>query len=124
MVARAADPNTSPGAMAVYAGTDYIDPDNFLWAGYHSSQAGTWSAASHYQNPDFDALLEQARSSTDEATRLDLYTQAQQKLVDDAVEVWVFSDIPLTAWVPELTGNVISQVMGGDLREFGYATGS
>ena len=124
MVARAADPNTSPGAMAVYAGTDYIDPDNFLWAGYHSSQAGTWSAASHYQNPDFDAILEEARSSTDEATRLDLYNQAQQKLVDDAVEVWVFSDIPLTAWVPELTGNVISQVMGGDLREFGYAGAS
>lgn len=120
MVARAADPTTSPAAMAVYAGTDYTDPDNFLWAAYHSSQAGSWSAASHYKNPELDALLEQARSSTDQATRQDLYNQAQQKLVADAVEVWIYSDIPLEAWVPELTGTVRSQVMGGDLRDFGY----
>jgi peptide/nickel transport system substrate-binding protein len=124
MVARAADPNSSPAAMAVYAGTDYTDPDNFLWASYHSSQAGSWSAASHYKNPDLDALLEQARSSTDQPTRQDLYNQAQQKLVDDAVEVWIYSDIPLEAWVPELTGSVRAQVMGGDLRDFGYAGAS
>jgi peptide/nickel transport system substrate-binding protein len=124
MVARAADPNTSPGAMAVYAGSDYADADNFLWQAYHSSQAGTWSAASHYINADLDALLEEARSITDPAKRKELYDQAQQKLVDDAVEVWVFTSIGLEAWDSNLTGTLDSPIMGGDLRDFGYAAGS
>lgn len=124
MVARAADQNTSPGAMAVYAGSDYADADNFLWQAYHSSQAGTWSAASHYINADLDALLEEARSITDQARRKELYDQAQQKLVDDAVEVWVFTAIGLEAWDSNLTGTLDSPIMGGDLRDFGYATSS
>ena len=61
MVARASAQDTAPNAMAVYSGTDYLDPDNFLWQAYHSSQAGFWAAASHYKNPDFDKLLEDAR---------------------------------------------------------------
>jgi peptide/nickel transport system substrate-binding protein len=124
MVARAADQNTSPAAMAVYAGTDYIDPDNFLWQAYHSSQAGGWSAASHYKNADLDALLEQGRAISDPTKRKEIYDQAQQKLVDDSVEIWIYTDIPLEAWDKSLTGNVISQVMGGDLREFGYGSGA
>jgi peptide/nickel transport system substrate-binding protein len=124
MVARAADEATSPAAMAVYAGSDYADPDNFLWQAYHSSQAGTWSAASHYKNPDLDALLEQARSVTDETQRKDLYDQAQQKLVDDAVEVWVFASIALEARDGNLTGTLDSPIMGGDLRDFGYGGAS
>jgi peptide/nickel transport system substrate-binding protein len=124
MVARAADEANSPAAMAVYAGSDYADPDNFLWQAYHSSQAGTWSAASHYKNADLDALLEQARGITDQAQRKDLYDQAQQKLVDDAVEIWVFTSISLEARVAELTGTLDSPIMGGDLRDFGYAAQS
>lgn len=124
MVARAADQNTSPAAMAVYAGTDYADPDNFLWQAYHSSQAGGWSAASHYINPDVDALLEEGRSITDQERRKEIYDQVQQTLVDDAVEIWVYTDVPLVAWVNELTGTVDSPIMGGDLRDFGYGSAS
>jgi peptide/nickel transport system substrate-binding protein len=122
MVARAATPETAPGAMAVYSGTDYLDPDNFLYASYHSSQAGTWSAASHYNNPEVDALLDAGRSSVDQEERIGIYNQIQQKLVADAVEMWVYTDVGLVAWDPGLTGTVLGQVMGGDLREFGWGT--
>src|SRR5690606_11202653 len=54
MVARAQNADTAPDMMAVYGGTTYGDPDNFLWQSYHSSQAGFWSAASHYKNPELD----------------------------------------------------------------------
>ncbi|CAN5444682.1 ABC transporter substrate-binding protein [soil metagenome] len=120
MVARASDKETAPGAMAVYAGTDYADPDNFLWQAYHSSQAGGWSAASHYINPAVDALLEEGRSISDAVRREEIYDEVQQTLVDDAVEIWVYTDVPLSAWVTELTGTVNSPIMGGDLRDFGY----
>jgi peptide/nickel transport system substrate-binding protein len=121
MVARAADPATAPASMAIYSGTDFIDPDNFLWQSFHSSQAGTWSAASHYNNPEVDAMLVEGRSTADAAARKTIYDNVQQKLVDDAVEIWVYTEIPLAAWVNELTDGVVSQVMGGDLRDFGYA---
>ena len=119
MVARASSPETSPNAMAVYSGTDYVDPDNFLWQSFHSSQAGFWAAASHYQNPELDKMLEDARASTDETRRKELYDAAQVKLVEDAVEIWVYTEIENDAWVAEL-GSPYDTIMGGDVRAVGY----
>jgi peptide/nickel transport system substrate-binding protein len=119
MVARASAAETAPNAMAVYGGTDYVDPDNFLWQAYHSSQAGFWAAASHYQNPEFDKLLEDARADTNQDNRKKLYDEAQLTLVNDAVEIWVFTEIESEIWVAEL-GNPYDPIMGGDLRAIGY----
>jgi ABC-type transport system substrate-binding protein len=116
MVARAETPETAPAMMAVFSGTSYIDPDNFLWQAYHSSQAGFWAAASHYKNPEFDKLLEDARASTDPAQRKELYDQAQLKLVEDAVEIWGMSEIENDAWVKQIGGPVYDPVMGIDTR--------
>ncbi len=119
MVARAVDAETAPASMAVYSGTDYIDPDNFLWQAYHSSQAGFWAAASHYINPEFDRILEDARADTNPESRKALYDEAQLILVNDAVEIWVYTQMDNDVWVPELV-EPYSPVMGGDLRTFGY----
>jgi peptide/nickel transport system substrate-binding protein len=120
MVARAAKAETTPNAMAVYSGTDYVDPDNFLWQAYHSSQAGFWAAASHYKNPELDKLLESARATTDKNKRIDLYNQAQVKLVNDAVEIWVYTETENDAWVKDLAGAINDPILGGDIRNFGY----
>jgi peptide/nickel transport system substrate-binding protein len=119
MVARAANAETSPNAMAVYSGTDYVDPDNFLWQAYHSSQAGFWAAASHYKNPAFDKLLEDARADTNPDNRKKFYDEAQLTLVNDAVEIWVYTEIESEIWVAEL-GNPYDPIMGGDVRAIGY----
>ncbi len=119
MVARAANAETAPNAMAVYSGTDYVDPDNFLWQAYHSSQAGFWAAASHYKNPAFDKLLEDARADTNQENRKKLYDEAQLTLVNDAVEIWVYTEIESEIWVAEL-GNPYDPIMGGDIRSLGY----
>ena len=119
MVARAANAETAPNAMAVYSGTDYVDPDNFLWQAYHSSQAGFWPAASHYKNPAFDKLLEDARADTNQENRKKLYDEAQLTLVNDAVEIWVYTEIESEIWVAEL-GNPYDPIMGGDIRSLGY----
>lgn len=119
MVARASTAETAPNAMAVYSGTDYLDPDNFLWQAYHSSQAGFWAAASHYINPALDKLLEDARADTNLDNRKALYDEAQLTLVNDAVEIWVYTEIESEIWVKEL-GNPYDPIMGGDLRSIGY----
>ncbi|GAC1535236.1 MAG: ABC transporter substrate-binding protein [Herpetosiphon sp.] len=112
MVARASKVETAADMMAVYSGTDYADPDNFLWQAYHSSQAGFWAAASHYKNPQLDALLVQARSTADAVARVKIYHQAQQVMVDDAADVWLQSEITRVAWSDKLGGYTYCPIMG------------
>ncbi|RIK43537.1 MAG: ABC transporter substrate-binding protein [Chloroflexi bacterium] len=102
MVARAKEVETAPDIMAVYSGTSYADPDNFLWQAYHSSQAGFWAAASHYKNPELDKILEDARSTPDHQKRVELYHKAQEILVEDAVEVWIQNQWNNWVWTDKL----------------------
>jgi peptide/nickel transport system substrate-binding protein len=112
MVARAKTPDTAPNMMAVYSGTDFADPDNFLWQAYHSSQAGFWAAASHYKNPALDTLLEDARKTPDHQQRVQLYFKAQETLVNDAVEVWGQSEISGLARSKKVGGYNYCPIMG------------
>ncbi|MBI4294901.1 MAG: hypothetical protein HY669_01890 [Chloroflexi bacterium] len=63
---------------------DYPDPQNFLDVLFHS---GSHSNDSEYSNPQFNALVEKARSEADVSARLKLYQQAEQLLVDDAAMI-------------------------------------
>jgi peptide/nickel transport system substrate-binding protein len=112
MVARAQDVQTCPDMMCVYSGTSYADPDNFLWQAYHSTQAGFWAAASHYQNPEFDQILVDARSTPVHQERVDLYHRAQEMLVADAVEVWGQSQFPNLTYSKRVQGFVYTPIMG------------
>lgn len=60
---------------------DYPDPENFLDLLFHSEADLN---VSKFNNAEFDALLEAARVESDIATRLFLYQQAEQILVDEA----------------------------------------
>ena len=66
---------------------DYPDPENFLDILFHSDSSNTHT---NYNNPQVDALLEQARTETDEITRYQLYNQAEQIIIDDApwIPLW------------------------------------
>jgi peptide/nickel transport system substrate-binding protein len=112
LVARVQTAETAPDMSTIYSGTDYADPDNFLWQAYHSSQAGFWAAASHYMNPELDKILEDARATSDHATRVDLYHRAQEILVDDAAEVWGHSDFAPEVLSDKVGGYVYNPIMG------------
>lgn len=111
-VALFADPETSPAIFPIYSGSDYPDPDNFLWQSFHSSSAGTWTGASHYNNPEVDALLEEGRTTTDEAARIDIYTQVQNIVIDEAVEVYLTTPMEGQPHRAEVVGYVYAPVMG------------
>jgi ABC-type transport system substrate-binding protein len=66
---------------------DYPDPENFLDVKLHSESPNNETG---YSNPDVDALLEEARTETDQARRLELYQQAEQLIVDDAPWVTLY----------------------------------
>jgi peptide/nickel transport system substrate-binding protein len=118
MVARAKTPDTAPNMMGVYSGTDYADPDNFLWQAYHSSQAGFWAAASHYKNPEFDKVLEAARATADHQKRVQLYWQAQDMLVNDAVEVFGQSEFSGLTRSKKVAGYQYCPIMGYYFQPF------
>jgi oligopeptide transport system substrate-binding protein len=60
---------------------DYPDAQNFLEIKLHSRSANN---ETFYSNPDVDELLDQASTEQDEATRLDLYQQAEEIIVNDS----------------------------------------
>jgi peptide/nickel transport system substrate-binding protein len=111
-VALFADVQESPAMFPIYSGSDYPDPDNYLWQSFHSSSAGTWTGASHYNNPEVDELLVQGRTTTDEAARADIYTQVQDIVVDEAVEVYLFSPLEGIPHREEVVGYTYTPVMG------------
>jgi peptide/nickel transport system substrate-binding protein len=76
-------------ALSWMAGNE--DPDMVMYPLLHSSQ---WTPngpnRALYKNDKYDELLHQARLTTDQKKRAELYREAQRILVDDAP--WVFVD--------------------------------
>jgi len=72
--------------MSLGWGADYPDPENFLDVLYHSEGQPNLG---HYSNPEVDELLEQARTETDVETRLALYHQVEQMIVDDTPDILI-----------------------------------
>lgn len=87
MVAACRSPETFPDFFPVYQTANYGDPDNIAFAAYHSSRNGNWQNAV-YNSPEVDALIEQGRSEPDEAKRIALYRQFQEKVVADAPDIF------------------------------------
>ncbi|MDR1885121.1 MAG: ABC transporter substrate-binding protein [Synergistaceae bacterium] len=67
------------GKIPLYIGTwytDFPDPDGFINSYLYSSNARTLS--NNYNSPEFDKLLDDARSTSDSAKREDLYKKADR----------------------------------------------
>jgi len=73
-----------------YGGTAGNGPDPDSWVYPYFSSKGGLNSYTHYNNPDVDRLLEQARTTLDPAARKPLYQQAQKLIVDDAAVCVLF----------------------------------
>jgi oligopeptide transport system substrate-binding protein len=84
---------------------DYPDPENFL-----ALLFGTGSGENHtgYSNPTVDALLAAAAAERDPAHRRDLYLQAQQIILDDAVVIPCYYSTDYTLIKPYVRGLAIT----------------
>ena len=76
--------------------------DGVVYPLFHTG--GIWSS---YSNPAFDKLVEQARTVTDPATRIDLYNQAFTILAADVPGIGLFQDYAIygansrVKWIPD-----------------------
>lgn len=76
---------------------DYPSMDDFLYPLFQSQQARTGSYT-FYDNPKFDALLQQARSTLDATQRHALYAQAEKMALTDipAIPLYYYREFRVT----------------------------
>lgn len=91
---------------------DYPDPDSFL-------RYATWLANGGWRNERYESLVQEARRITDQESRMELYRQAEQILVEEAPVVPVNygrQQMLIKAWMPGMrasmiTGNILKDVI-------------
>lgn len=92
-----------------------VDPDALhFW--FLPDQYFNWS---HWSDPAFTALITKGRSETDSAARAEIYKQAQQMLLENAVILPLRQNLDLTMTAKSVTGVTWS---GGGFQYFGAAS--
>ncbi len=80
---------------------DYPDPENFLDLLFRSGSSENHFA---YSNPAVDALLDQAAVEPDEATRHELYREAERRILADAPLIPLYHDVEYMLVKPYVRG--------------------
>jgi peptide/nickel transport system substrate-binding protein/oligopeptide transport system substrate-binding protein len=62
---------------------DYPDPHNFLFILFYSQNAGSAGNYSRYKNPDYDEMVENAKTEINDSLRILLYRQAENMIKKD-----------------------------------------
>lgn len=113
LTANTASAQTTPDMWIHWVSTYFVDPENWIGQMYDSQFHGTWKASSWYKNPEVDKLLRDARTNTDRDTRAKLYVEAARKVVDDAVDIWVYNTVQLRGLSNRLKGFHFNPVNNG-----------
>lgn len=92
MKAACTSPEVGPDIINIYTLPPFFDLDAHLYNQYHSSQWGSFTSCSFYNNPHVDELLDGARSSGDPAQRSAMYTEAQEIITADQTSVWMYTE--------------------------------
>jgi oligopeptide transport system substrate-binding protein len=95
------DVETAPQMFILGWCADYPDPQNWLSVYWKTGGFGERIA---YSNPEFDALVDQADTSTDQALRADLYQQAQDVLVQSGPGAFMWNNVNAYLVKPWVTG--------------------
>lgn len=88
-------------------GTVTMDADYGLFALFHSTEIPPGFNGSFYQNPEVDALLDEARTTLDETRRRELYDEAIAIIWEDAPWLFLYSEVQLTAVRSNVEGFIV-----------------
>ena len=99
------DITTAPQMYVLGWCADYPDPQNWLSVYWKTGGFGQRIA---YSNPDFDALVNEADTTTDPAKRSDLYAQAQDLLVEGAPVAFFWNNVNTYLIKPWVKGIVLT----------------
>ncbi|MBI3893855.1 MAG: ABC transporter substrate-binding protein [Candidatus Wallbacteria bacterium] len=83
---------------------DYADAENFLYPLFHSSQSGAGGNGPRYKSKKVDALLDQARRTADFDSRIQLYSDIEKQVTEDASRVFLFHKLDIIVTQPWTSG--------------------
>ena len=92
-------------AKALMAEAGY--PDASIFPLFHTKNFGATGNRAFYSNPEVDTLIEQAQKESDNAKRMELYKEIQQKINDDAPWACLFYGTTCTGIRADLKGFVL-----------------
>ena len=95
---------------------DNGDPDNFFTPNLSCAAVDSGSNKSQWCNPAFDALLDEARRTSDPTQRTALYTRAQKLLYDDVGTIPMVYPVLMTAVNKRVLGYRQSPFANNDFR--------
>jgi oligopeptide transport system substrate-binding protein len=84
---------------------DYPDPQDFLDILFHSDRQNNYG---HYSNPQLDSILDEAAMEQNTDTRLKMYQQAEQIIVQDAAALPLYFGQSYVLVKPHVKGYSIS----------------
>jgi peptide/nickel transport system substrate-binding protein len=87
------------------------DPDEFVTF-YGHSQLGGYARLVGYDDPELDALIEEAASETDLERRAGLYHEIQVRMVQDGLYVWLYQEVGFAVMRDWVKGFYWSPVFG------------
>lgn len=101
---KAAKVETSPAVNQIFYGPTYPSPDSMFFTQYHSKAAGTWASMEWLQDPEVDAMIDEARGTGDVAKQAEIYKALQKKLVELQPDVFLQTQTVQHAMDKCLTG--------------------
>lgn len=105
-VRRPAEENDIQFAMLGWS-TPTVDADYALFALFHSSEHPPGFNGAFYDNPEVDALLEEARSTLDAEARQAAYAEAISIIWEEAPWLFLYSEIQVTAIRNNVEGFIV-----------------
>lgn len=85
-------------------GTVTLDADYGLYPMFHSDNIGAPGNRTRFHNDEVNQLLDDARTEQDENTRMELYKEAQQIIIDEAPLVPIYHSVLLAGIQEDLNG--------------------
>lgn len=84
------DPSQVRNVFGLWTGARIADPYAYLWYMYHTAaQGGQGRNLVYYESDEVDALVESGALASTREEQLAAYAQAEQRIIDDAVDIVV-----------------------------------
>ena len=77
------------------------DPEDYFYAQHKTGEVFNFTG---YSNPTVDELLEEGRSTQDQAARKDIYAEINRIIVDDAPYIYLYNPLEINAYKPYVEG--------------------
>jgi len=82
-------PETTPNGAIVFVSPNYAEAGAMLEARYHSGSCGTWVQGEWLQDPEIDAMIDDAIATVDQKERFQKYYTIQEKIAELSPTVWI-----------------------------------